>query len=624
MMSNRHKRLARGFLLPGVLALLSFPVFDLPTKAQTRPYDTLMLMNQDVMSSVIPVDSVPALKLRADADIRAKKLDDAIYLYRRIVLATPHDLGAAMTMADLYAWKGDYDHAAALYRDIIERDSLNISGVKGLARVMRWATRYSEAERYYTIALRAEPDDLEALIGLAITFAQQRNFETALKFVDQAAQKSPRNPEVFRIRGDILAWGNHFNEAEGNYLEALHLDPGSTEVYRSLGDLYKWAGKHSRAVDALKKARQFEPNNPDLLLALADAYIDAGMARQAEETAKALFALDPNNTRAYTILRKLDARNIIDYSLFLNAYAKPAFLLVSNIVIGIYFWKRKDRLKRRTHRMMGIVYQIWPVLAVLWLCMFLIARVTGLWGTDLLTEIAEFATLVVWVIAFLSLILVTRSQERGNGKTILAIGAHPDDIELGCGGTLARYKEMGYRVFGIVITSGECGNPYTNDHIDRRSEAEAGAATLGLDGIWVYQFKDSALSGQLNEVKDVLEAKIHQIGAEVIITQSPHDVHQDHKAVFEATRIAARGTKTLLCYEDVSTEAHFIPNCYIDITEYIEDKINAVQAHRTQKGKPYMNPENISGRAAHRGLQTGVKYAEAFLIYRGFDLWISS
>lgn len=572
----------------------------------------------------VPLDSIPLLKRSADEMIRMKRLDDALSLYRRIVRGSPGDLGAAITLADLFSWTGDYDHAAAVYRDVIEQDSLNLAAIKGLARVMRWATRYREAERFYGRALRVEPEDIDALIGMAMTYAQQRNFELALRHIDRARKASPENPEVLRMRGDILAWGERFTEAEESYMEALRLDPVSAEAYRSLGDLYRWAGKYVRAADALKRAHQLDGRNPDVLIALADASIDAGLYRQAEETVRELFALDPNNPHGYEVLRRLDSRNSVEYAQLINGYAKPAFLLISNIVVGLYFWKRRDRLSARGRNVMKWFYRIWPALALGWIAVFVLVRVPGMWWGDIMTETAEFATLAVWMIAFVTLVWLTRDRQRERGKAVLAIGAHPDDIELGCGGTLSRYREMGFRVYGLVVTSGEAGNPYSNDRVDRRREAEDGASILGLDGLWVYRFRDSALYAEINEIKDVIESKIRETGADIIITQSPFDVHQDHKAVFEATKIAARGDKTILCYEDVSSEAHFTANYFVNITGYLEDKISAVCAHRTQRGKTYMNPENISGRAAHRGLQTGVRHAEAFVLYRGCDLWPSS
>jgi LmbE family N-acetylglucosaminyl deacetylase len=185
---------------------------------------------------------------------------------------------------------------------------------------------------------------------------------------------------------------------------------------------------------------------------------------------------------------------------------------------------------------------------------------------------------------------------------------------------LAKFKDSGYRVCGLVVTSGERGNEFEAQGKNRGDEARHGASTLGLDELWVCNFGDTRLYTQLNEIKTAIEEKIVATGAEIVITQSPDDMHQDHRAVFEATKIAARGAHTLLCYEDVSTEPHFVPNYFVDITDYIEDKIEAVASHKTQKHRLYTQPEAIRGRAAHRGMQSGVKYAEAFLLYKGVDV----
>jgi LmbE family N-acetylglucosaminyl deacetylase/tetratricopeptide (TPR) repeat protein len=624
-----HKVSRRLLPRPGYAAVALFLLLGMqerlqgtPTRGVLRPTGTIVA--GDARVTAAPLDSIPALRRIGDAMIRSQNLGEALPIYRRIAMAVPHDLGASITLADLYAWTGDYDHAVALYRDVVAVDPVNLAGLKGLARVMRWATRYSEAEVQYAAVLHVEPDDIDALIGMAITEAQERNFESALAYIDRAKAKSPSNIEVIRTRGDILAWSNHFSEAEEAYVEALALDPSSGEVYRSLGDLYRWAGRYASASDAFMKARALDPRNPGILVSLANVSIDAGLTRQAEQALKDLFAVDPNNAYGYDILRRLESRNRIDYAAIIDGYAKPVVLLLSNLIIGYYFWRRKERLAKRSPYLARFMYILWPALAGLWGVLFLVSRATGLWGTNIITGAAEFGTVLVWMVAFIALVWYTRGEQQANGKSILAIGAHPDDIELGCGGTLSRYKDMGYAVYGLVVTSGEAGNPHTNEKVDRRAEAEKGASVLGLDGIWIYRFKDTVLYSQMNEIKDVIEEKIRETKADIIITQSPHDIHQDHKAVFEATKIAARGNKTLLCYEDVSTEAHFAANYFVDITDFMEDKIRAVQAHRTQNEKPYMHPEKINGRAAHRGLQTGVKYAEAFLLYKGMDLWPSS
>jgi len=101
----------------------------------------------------------------------------------------------------------------------------------------------------------------------------------------------------------------------------------------------------------------------------------------------------------------------------------------------------------------------------------------------------------------------------------------------------------------------------------------------------------------------------------MVITHSPHETHGDHLAVFEAAKEAARSC-SLLCYESISAPKEFVPNYFVDITAFLPDKLLAISSHKTQRRKFYMDSELVKGRAAHRGLQAGVPYAEAFWVYR--------
>ncbi len=607
------------FPLIGMILLLHVqPGASNPLHKMTRlPAQTNLVEVSTSPRFALP-ESLAALRRQGEQLIHDQRIDDAIGIYRRLAKGLPNDIGIVIRLADLYSWKGEYDRAIVLYKDAVERDTVNLAGLKGLARVMRWATRYAEAERCYEKLLVREPHDIDALKGMAQTLAQQRRLEEALTIIMRAEAIAPNNTEILLTKGDILAWGNHFTDAEKCYNDALKLNPVLPEAYRSLGDLYGWMGRPSQGAAMLRKAHSLDPENMEILIKLGNLSIDARQIPEAEEAVKSLFAIDPNNSYGYEILRRIEQRQSIDYAAVLDNYAKPVFLILSNIVIGIYFHGRKDRLRLRGGPYWRVTYYVWPVLALLWLVMFIAANVSGMTRVIGYTEIAEFATMLAWMLAFVTLVWTTHVTREEHKRAVLAIGAHPDDIELGCGGTLSRYKELGYRVYGVVMTAGEEGKG--QQHRDRKKEAQAGAGILGLDDLWVFNFADTGLSDQINEMKKVIEEKITQTAAGIIVTQSPFDIHQDHKAVFEATRIAARGDKSLLCYEDVSTESHFAANYFVDITGTIADKVRAVQAHRTQKDKLYMSPKQITGRASHRGLQTGVKYAEAFLLYKGVDL----
>jgi LmbE family N-acetylglucosaminyl deacetylase/tetratricopeptide (TPR) repeat protein len=607
-------------LLACLMLLFAQSVAGSPLRKMTRRPAQGDAVQLSAPAPFVLPESLAALRRQGEQLIRDQRIEEAIGMYRRVANGSPNDIGAMIRLADLYSWKGDYDRAIALYKDAVERDTVNLVGLKGLARVMRWATRYGEAERCYEKILLREPHDIDALKGMAQTLAQQRRLEQALSIIRRAEDFAPMNTDMLLTKGDILAWGNHFSAAEDCYNEALKLNPLLPEAYRCLGDLFGWMGRPAAGAEMLRKAHSLDPENPDILIKLGNLSIDAGQFSGAEDAVKLLFAIDPNNTFGYEILRRIEQRQSIDYAAFVDNYAKPVFLILSNLVIGLYFHGRKDTLQLRGGPYWRIAYYVWPALALLWLVIFVVANVSGMITVIGFTEVAELATLLAWMFAFVTLVWTTRVSRAESKRAVLAIGAHPDDIELGCGGTLSRYKDLGYRVYGMVMTSGEAGKGHANGHRDRKKEATAGAGILGLDDVWVCDFTDTALADQVNEMKQVIEEKIKQTGAGIIVTQSPFDIHQDHKAVFEATRIAARGDKSLLCYEDVSTESHFAANFFVDITGTIADKVRAVQAHRTQRDKLYMSPKQITGRASHRGLQTGVKYAEAFLLYKGVDL----
>lgn len=475
----------------------------------------------------------------------------------------------------------------------------------------------------YERALRREPEDLDALTGHALTLAYQRKMEQALRVMERAKRISPRSTRNLAIMGDILAWSDRFSEAERQYLAACEIDPSQPELFRSLGDLYRWNGRFASAAAAYTRAAELDPKNVDGLIYLAESACGADDEPAAEAAVKRVLSIAHDEPRAQALLQKLQSLHGTTYARIALDVIKPASTVVTILAITAYFRRHREIIARRHRRYYTLAYQIFPVLLVIYVLVVVVVRRSVSQHVQVMEEAAQFLTFAFLAGSFVSLVWVSRSQAKGNRRSVLAIGAHPDDIELGCGGTLARFRDAGYQVHGLVITCGEEGNPHSHERADRRKEAEEGARVLGLNGFWIYQFPDTMLESQLTAIKDVIEGKIRDTGADVIVTQSPHDIHQDHKTVFEATKIAARGDKTLLCYEDVSTEPDFAPNLFVDVTDFLEDKIAAVRSHRTQSHKSYMRSETIRGRAAHRGLQSGLKYAEAFLLYKGVDPWMS-
>ncbi|WP_082694609.1 PIG-L deacetylase family protein [[Arthrobacter] sp. ATCC 21022] len=193
-------------------------------------------------------------------------------------------------------------------------------------------------------------------------------------------------------------------------------------------------------------------------------------------------------------------------------------------------------------------------------------------------------------------------------RRVLAIGAHPDDLELACGATLAKLADAGHEVRTLVMSAGSQGG----DSTVRTVEASSGSEFMGAAEVQVHDFKDTKLSQQGQEMVQTIEAFIKDFNPDVVMTHSGHDYHQDHLAVHQATMRAARQHSSILCFESPSATRQFNSSVFVDIAGYVDVKIHAVSMHRDQKGKPYMSPERIRSLAAFRGSQAKQNYAEGF------------
>lgn len=196
---------------------------------------------------------------------------------------------------------------------------------------------------------------------------------------------------------------------------------------------------------------------------------------------------------------------------------------------------------------------------------------------------------------------------------VLAVGAHPDDVEIGCGGALARHSRMGDDVTIAVITSGDRkATPGV-----RRAEAAASAEVLGARLIW-----GNGQDGQLDatEVNDVLEEIVQEVDPDIVYTHGPSDTHSDHRAVCEGVNAAARNVPSLLYFESPSALT-FQPNVYVDIEETLETKRNALSCHRSQLGHgSRVDIEALSAKARSHGFDARLKFAEAFVATRVIEL----
>jgi len=204
-----------------------------------------------------------------------------------------------------------------------------------------------------------------------------------------------------------------------------------------------------------------------------------------------------------------------------------------------------------------------------------------------------------------------RPNGHGGRRSVLAVGAHPDDIELGCGGALLAHRACGDAVAMLVMTKGELG---PQDSQPRAAEQEVAARVLGAELYW-GDFDDAAIPDGQAAV-GLLQDVMARVKPDVVYTHSPFDSHQDHRSTASATLAATRRSSRVLLYEAPSSLG-FTPSLYIDISAYLEGKLEALRAHMSQVLRNgLVDLEAIEAQARYRGFQARIRWAEGFIAER--------
>ena len=200
---------------------------------------------------------------------------------------------------------------------------------------------------------------------------------------------------------------------------------------------------------------------------------------------------------------------------------------------------------------------------------------------------------------------------------VVSIGSHPDDVEIGMGGTLAIHHDRKNNVHIIMCTLGGV----SGDPKEREEEAREGARLLGAT-LHILDYPVSKLNKPGLEFLKVIRKVIDDIDPDRIYTHSPFDYHQVHVGVSESVVRAAKDMKQILFYETISsTTPEFKPNAYVDITNHMELKIKSIGLHRTQSDRFYIQPNVLRSLANTRYVwgKVGADYngfAEAFRIHK--------
>ena len=229
----------------------------------------------------------------------------------------------------------------------------------------------------------------------------------------------------------------------------------------------------------------------------------------------------------------------------------------------------------------------------------------------------------------------------------LVVAAHPDDIEFGCAGTVARWVQEGAHVTYALLTNGAAGSSdpdMTRERLAelRAAEQRASAKVVGVEAVEFLAYEDGLLVPSL-EVREQVVRLIRRVRPEVMVTQDPttryvegfYINHPDHIAAGEATLAAViPGADTRLAYPELLDEGlepvklaavwmmfALQPNLVVDITDHMDRKLESLACHVTQIGEPVNETDAgfVRAMAEQMAAEAPFRYGEAFKVIR-FDV----
>jgi LmbE family N-acetylglucosaminyl deacetylase len=226
-------------------------------------------------------------------------------------------------------------------------------------------------------------------------------------------------------------------------------------------------------------------------------------------------------------------------------------------------------------------------------------------------------------------------------KIVLAVGAHPDDIDFGASGSVAKWAKDGAEVHYLVITDGGKGSAdptMTTEKLIavRQQEQRDAIAALGAKEAHFFAYEDGILEVTLGLKKDIVRL-IRQIKPDTIVVMDPTMIyisdinfinHPDHRAAGQATLDAIFPlARDHLSFPDLYLEEKLEPhkvahvllinlereNYFVDISDTLELKLEGLKRHASQVGDMYIMQDRVKQRAAKLGAHTGTAYAEGFI-----------
>lgn len=203
-------------------------------------------------------------------------------------------------------------------------------------------------------------------------------------------------------------------------------------------------------------------------------------------------------------------------------------------------------------------------------------------------------------------------------KTVLVLAPHTDDGEFGCGGSIAHFVKMGYRVVYVAFSAAEQSVITELPRDILRTEVLLATDVLGIlkEDCIVLDFEVRRFPEFRQKILDKMLDLGKSYNPDIVLLPSVNDTHQDHRTIASEGFRAFKRT-TMLGYEVPWNNLEFRTNCFVGLTEReLELKIEALDKYESQKHRNYASADFVRSLAITRGVQIGKKYAESFEVIR--------
>lgn len=203
-------------------------------------------------------------------------------------------------------------------------------------------------------------------------------------------------------------------------------------------------------------------------------------------------------------------------------------------------------------------------------------------------------------------------------KKILVLAPHTDDMEFGCGATIAKLIEEGNEVYCAAFSACEQSvlKEFPKDILI--TEIKQAIEVLGIkkEHLFLYKYQVRTFNYQRQNILEDLIKLRNKINPDIIFMPTLDDLHQDHATIAQEG-LRAFKMKTIFCYEMIWNNISFNTSCFFHLTDpQLQKKIEALKQYRSQAHRPYASEEFIRSLAQVRGVQIGRKYAECFQVIR--------